>query len=345
LVPRLVLCLVSVCLAWGAYGVRNEVSAELSPIDLVAVDADPTGNTATSVGPIDDCIEAAVGSPLVIDVVVDEVPEPPTEPFTGMFGFAADLTYDPQVLQPVAVDNEMLLAAASGGWVAYYNDDLPDSDGLLSVAAALIDWPNGPYGPGVLSRITIDILASGESDLVLTSVAVRDEQSQMYPVEAILNARVVAGGSCTLPCADGDADGACDAADNCPAAANPGQENADGDAWGDACDNCPATSTLWAVPPGDADCDGYTTAAETTITTDPNDACGFTAGGNSASETWPPDLVESNLVDVSDVLALKPVFFQSVPPASARYDIVPGGLIDVTDVLSMKPVFFVGCVP
>jgi hypothetical protein len=48
---------------------------------------------------------------------------------------------------------------------------------------------------------------------------------------------------------------------------------------------------------------------------------------------------------VSDVLALKPVFFQAVPPASARYDIAPSGLIDVTHVLSLKPIFFVGCTP
>jgi hypothetical protein len=37
---------------------------------------------------------------------------------------------------------------------------------------------------------------------------------------------------------DGDGDGVCADADNCPAA-NPLQENADGDALGDACDPCP----------------------------------------------------------------------------------------------------------
>ena len=36
---------------------------------------------------------------------------------------------------------------------------------------------------------------------------------------------------------DDDGDGAADGADNCPLAANPGQENADGDGQGDACDD------------------------------------------------------------------------------------------------------------
>jgi hypothetical protein len=44
-------------------------------------------------------------------------------------------------------------------------------------------------------------------------------------------------------CADGDADGTCDFADNCPAVANPGQADADGDGTGDACDSAPAPCT------------------------------------------------------------------------------------------------------
>lgn len=45
-----------------------------------------------------------------------------------------------------------------------------------------------------------------------------------------------------LPCTilDRDADGVPDEADNCPAAANPGQEDGDADGVGDACDNCAA---------------------------------------------------------------------------------------------------------
>ncbi|MBM4321121.1 MAG: hypothetical protein FJ125_14515 [Deltaproteobacteria bacterium] len=49
------------------------------------------------------------------------------------------------------------------------------------------------------------------------------------------------------PPADGDGDGVPDATDNCPAVANPQQQDADGDGRGDACDPAP-----W--PPVGADC-------------------------------------------------------------------------------------------
>jgi virginiamycin B lyase len=64
--------------------------------------------------------------------------------------------------------------------------------------------------------------------------------------------------------ADLDEDGVADDTDNCPALANPGQENADGDAFGDECDPTPNGT--------DADGDGIP---------DSTDVCPGTAGGES----------------------------------------------------------------
>jgi hypothetical protein len=101
----------------------------------------------------------------------------------------------------------------------------------------------------------------------------------------------------------------------------------------------------WSWPAGDGDCDGFTGVVETAIGTAPGVACGFTSGGNPASENWPPDLVETNSINISDVLALKPVFGTAVPPTLARVDLVPSGGINVSDVLALKPFFGKSCTP
>jgi MYXO-CTERM domain-containing protein len=63
---------------------------------------------------------------------------------------------------------------------------------------------------------------------------------------------VLRGEGCQVaPDTDADDDGVLDEADNCPDAANPGQEDGDGDGLGDACDRCAA-----APDPAQADADG-----------------------------------------------------------------------------------------
>ncbi|HEY5625470.1 MAG TPA: multicopper oxidase domain-containing protein, partial [Dehalococcoidia bacterium] len=107
----------------------------------------------------------------------------------------------------------------------------------------------------------------------------------------------------------------------------------------------PTPTPTPAPTPIDTDGDGFSDAAEAAIGTDPTDGCGFTAGAPSQSETWPPDLVENNTIDIFDVLALKPVFGTAVPPTSPRFDLVPNSQVDIFDVLSIKPMFGQSCTP
>lgn len=58
---------------------------------------------------------------------------------------------------------------------------------------------------------------------------------------------------CPLPSTDADNDGLADVSDDCPLAANPGQQDADLDSRGDLCDNCP---TAWNPDQIDTDGDG-----------------------------------------------------------------------------------------
>ncbi len=67
-----------------------------------------------------------------------------------------------------------------------------------------------------------------------------------------------------------------------------------------------------------------------------------TANDEPAPDAWPVDFDDNQIVDIFDVLVLKPVF--NAPPVySPRYDFNADGVIDITDVLTLKPFFSLGC--
>jgi hypothetical protein len=119
--------------------------------------------------------------------------------------------------------------------------------------------------------------------------------------------------------------------DNCPDDYNPAQENGDGDGWGDACDNCPTTATPWYVPEGDEDCDGFTSAKEAHVGTDPLDAC----PDNPSHDAWPVDTDVNTKINVLDLFAFTLADVMGTSPGepnyNARFDLTANESVDVLD--------------
>lgn len=148
-----------------------------STIDLVAVDPVTDGNEATALGELDGCAEADVGSEIMVDVVVDAVPED-----RPIIGFQLELLYDADLLEVTAADYDFLMAAeGSFQPIDGLSDELPDSDGefrivVADVASNVETDENMESGTGVLSRITLRTLAEGTSD-----VAIKFDPPDSYP--------------------------------------------------------------------------------------------------------------------------------------------------------------------
>jgi uncharacterized repeat protein (TIGR01451 family) len=95
----------------------------------------------------------------------------------------------------------------------------------------------------------------------------------------------------------------------------------------------------WQTPPGDEDCDGFSTAVENFVGTGPHLACGVGA--------WPIDINNSNSVNLQDILAMIPAFntVAPTPPYNARYDLNADSNVGLQDILMFIPFFGQTCTP
>jgi hypothetical protein len=125
------------------------------PVSL-ALDADPSGNTATTLGPTDRCVAVHVGDSFQVDVVVRNV--------TDLLGWEAYLIYDASVLKLTDRDVRLFLAANAGSNVFDASDAPANADGRYRVAAAdIADPPVPDSGSGVLARLTLSAASPGVS--------------------------------------------------------------------------------------------------------------------------------------------------------------------------------------
>src|SRR3972149_10601320 len=152
-----ILALVAV-LGASLSGVKRE-RAEGQGATTVAVDADPTGNLATSTDQIDDCVILELGETAAIDVVILDV--------EGILGFEFQFEYDPSIVEIQDVDSKLLIASAAGSRVIDVSEPLPDPDSLHLFGAADIGRgaPLGS-GSGGLARGTLATEAAGGGHLL-----------------------------------------------------------------------------------------------------------------------------------------------------------------------------------
>ena len=145
-------------------GLMNANAAQ--DLIVVAIDADPTGNTATALGPIDGCVSVASGQSFDVDIVVMDV--------QNLFGLDTTLTYNGSAVNVLNENAQYFLAANPASRVVDLSEtSFPDSDG--SYALGIGDLGTGVNsGSGVLARLTLKALAPGSSIISLTNLKVRD---------------------------------------------------------------------------------------------------------------------------------------------------------------------------
>ena len=172
----------------------------------VVIDADPAGNTATSVGTTQNCARISSGQKLDVDVTADSIPEwqdvngdgtPNMGDSGGLLGFQFILFYDPKVVEVTAVNPQMIIAA-NGVTPIQLGDRPPDKDGKFQLGLSDFGSTKPEDGAGVLARITLSAVGNGQTTLNLNQPAIAAAGNQSYPL-TIKNAAVAVGQSCTPP--------------------------------------------------------------------------------------------------------------------------------------------------
>jgi hypothetical protein len=170
LFPRVVL--IGACLALAAVlgttlGLAQQVSRASQEAIAVGVDADPTGNSATSLGEIDACASAETGQTFDVDIFVSDV--------VDINCWQATLTYDPSVVDVVDADAELLLASQEGSNLIDLSGPLEAQDAYLLIVADM--QAASESGSGILARVTLEALGPGSTALALYDVIICDPES------------------------------------------------------------------------------------------------------------------------------------------------------------------------
>jgi hypothetical protein len=218
---RLILVAIAAVALGASIAVASQPAAVDDPIST-GLDVVTTGNTATSLGPLETCREVGAGEAFDVDMFVLDVP-PPADGKGGVMGFSYNLLFDPSVLEVTAIDDNFLTQA--GGDTTefesidadYVQGENPDEDPLPGttgdVRVDYFDFGDAPdsieSGSGVLSRITLHAVGTGLSGLqlvdepfdadepmIISSAALEESGQGRYPIASVQNAIIAVADSC-----------------------------------------------------------------------------------------------------------------------------------------------------
>jgi hypothetical protein len=178
---------------FGAMGTQASLSGGM---DAMSIDLDVTGNTATSLGPLESCVEASQGDTVTLDVTALNIPAG-----FEMIAFAYTVYYDEVALTIATDDEQFLLAANFPSAVLDATQATPDlnGDGQWTGSAADLSAGPGESGSGVLSRLTMSVALdapAGVYPLTLAGAGHVDSLNEGYAPD-ILNGGWIAVG---VPC-------------------------------------------------------------------------------------------------------------------------------------------------
>jgi hypothetical protein len=122
----------------------------------LAIDAGTQGNTATSVGTIENCIAVKTGDEFQVDVVVQNI--------SNLLAWEIHLGYDPAVVEVTDQNVKLFQQANAGSSVIDVSGHVPDDSGVHTLSAFDSSDPATPdSGSGILSRVTFKALGPGTS--------------------------------------------------------------------------------------------------------------------------------------------------------------------------------------
>jgi hypothetical protein len=169
-------------------------------MQAMSIDLDVTGNSATSLGPRDNCILVSPGDVVTLDVTAEGIPA--TNP---MIAFAFELGYAQSVVRIETGSADYLISSKPGSTLFDASDPPPDIDGIWNASAADIGdtMTASESGLGVLIRAGLSIAPSappGLYPLTLSAAAHIDLLGQVQLPGALNWAYLAIGATCeTLP--------------------------------------------------------------------------------------------------------------------------------------------------